>query len=181
MLTDAINSATHPNYLIVIGATTAVYLFLVLAIIIFGKREIGQLSITDLVFLLLISNAVQNAMVDGDWDSLWVGIVAAITLFALNLLFKNLVYKSSQFNKLIEGEPVLLIYHGKMVIENIRKEQITLNELEGAIRENGFENITEVSLAKLETNGNISVVGFKDEKSIVFRKKKRHVPPRMRN
>lgn len=89
-------------------------------------------------------------MVDGDWDSLWVGIVAAITLFALNLLFKNLVYKSSQFNKLIEGEPVLLIYHGKMVIENIRKEQITQNELEGAIRENGFENITEVSLAKLK-------------------------------
>jgi uncharacterized membrane protein YcaP (DUF421 family) len=166
-----LSGSAAPHFLIVIVATTAVYIFLVLAIMFFGKREIGQLSITDLVFILLISNALQNAMVNGDWNSLWVGIVAALTLFVLNFMLKKLVYKSPKLNKLIEGEPVLLIYHGKMNKDNIRKEQITENELEGAIRENGFESIAEVSIAKLETDGNISVVGFKDERKIPFRKK----------
>lgn len=171
--------ATDPHYLIVIGATAAVYLFLVLAIMVFGKREIGQLSITDLVFILLISNALQNAMVNGDWNSLWVGFVAALTLFVLNAVFKKLVYRSPKLNKLIEGEPVLLIYHGKLNKENIKKEQITENELEGAIRESGFGNISDVSMAKLEIDGNISVVGFKDERKIAFSKKHHSGPPRL--
>lgn len=162
---------TQPNYFIVIGATAAVYIFLVLAIKFFGKKEIGQLSITDLVFILLISNALQNAMVNGDWNSLWVGIVAALTLFVLNAILKKLVYSNPKWNTLIEGTPVLLIYHGKLNTENIRKEQITRNELEGAIRQSGFENISEVSVAKLETDGNISVVGFKDERKIPFARK----------
>lgn len=174
------SAATHPNYLIVVLATASVYLFLVFAIIAFGKREIGQLSITDLVFLLLISNAVQNAMVNGDWDSLLAGIASAVTLFLLNFLFKRLMYKNREFSKLIEGDPVLLIYHGKAVSANIRKEQITENELEGAIRENGFESISDVSIAKLETNGNISVVGFRDEKRFPFRKKDRKMPPKIK-
>ncbi|HUM45550.1 MAG TPA: DUF421 domain-containing protein [Chitinophagales bacterium] len=175
----ALPGGGHSNYLIVIGATAAVYLFLVLAIMFFGKREIGQLSITDLVFILLISNALQNAMVNGDWNSLLVGLIAALTLFVLNFVLKNLVYRSPKLNKLIEGEPVLLIYHGRINKENIKKEQITENELEGAIRENGFENISDVSLAKLETDGNISVVGFKDERKISFSKKHRQGPPRL--
>lgn len=179
-MNDLINSSAQPNFLIVILATAAVYLFLVVAIIVFGKREIGQLSITELVFLLLISNSVQNAMVDSSWDSLWVGIAAALTLFALNFLFKQLKYQIPLFQKIIEGTPVLLIYRGQIMTENIRREKIMVTELEGVIRENGFQNIGDVSLAMLETNGNISVVGFKDERSFAFRGKKRNKPPKMK-
>ena len=75
------------DYLAVALTSTAVYLFIVLAIRLFGKKELAQLSVTDLVFILLISNAVQNAMV-GQNTSLGGGLVAAGTLFAVNAGFK---------------------------------------------------------------------------------------------
>src|SRR2546425_11510852 len=110
------------EYLITIIATAIIYIFLLAGILIFGKKELTQLSITDLVFILLISNAVQNAMVSGDLKSLEMGIIAAITLFALNYSLKILMFRSSFFSKLIEGEPIVLIRDGEIVEENIKKE-----------------------------------------------------------
>ena len=83
----------------------AVYLFIVIAIRIFGKREITQLSIIDLVFILLISNAVQNAMVGPD-TTLLGGIVAAGALFAINAVLGRLLFKSKKLSHLLEGWPI---------------------------------------------------------------------------
>jgi uncharacterized membrane protein YcaP (DUF421 family) len=91
----------------------AVYVFIVAAIRIFGKKEFAQLSVVDLVFILLISNSVQNAMVGSD-SSLPGGLVAALALFLANYTLKKLEKHFPQVGHAIEGEPILLVYQGKI-------------------------------------------------------------------
>ena len=152
--------------------SVAVYICIVLFIRIFGKKEISQLSVVDLVFILLISNSVQNAMV-GDNTSLQGGLIAALTLFILNTLFRTLIFKSKSVENFLEGSPVLLIYQGKILIEHLNKVKITMEELEATVREHGVEKISEVDVAILEIDGNISVVSD-NYKQRTVRKRKHH-------
>ena len=137
--------------------SVAVYLFILLAIRLFGKKELAQLSVIDLVFILLISNAVQNAMVGSD-TSLQGGLVAALALFATNFIFKKLLFKSQKMSELIQGKSVLLVYEGNLLPENLKSAEITIEEIEAAAREHGVEQISQVKLAILEVDGNISIV-----------------------
>lgn len=139
------------------GRTVAVYLFIVLFLRIFGKKELAQLSVVDLVFILLISNSVQNAMVGPD-TSLTGGLVAAGALFITNFIFKYLFRKLPFINRLIQGEPIMLIYKGVVKNGNLKQVQMSLEELEAAIREHGVEHINQVDLAIFEVDGNISVL-----------------------
>jgi uncharacterized membrane protein YcaP (DUF421 family) len=141
----------------IIGKTIAVYFFIVLAIRLFGKKEISQLSVVDLVFILLISNAVQNAMV-GDDTSLPGGLVAAGALFLMNALLKEVIFRSKKASQFIQGEPVMLIHEGQLIVKNLQQEKISVEELEAAIREHGVNSIREVNLAVLEVDGNISIL-----------------------
>ena len=143
-------------YLRIICSTVTVYLFIVIAIRLFGKTEISQLSVTDLVFIMLISNAVQNAMVGPD-NSLSGGLVAA-SLFIVNYLFKLCLYRFPKFGRMIQGESVMLIYKGKIIQKNMEKTRLTMDELTEAVREHGVSKISEVDLAVLEVDGNISVL-----------------------
>jgi uncharacterized membrane protein YcaP (DUF421 family) len=149
-------------YLDIIIRCIGVYLFMVLAIRFFGKKELSQLSTTDLVFIVLISNSVQNSMV-GSNSSLLGGLVAASVLFCLNYLMKLIMYRSSSVKELIEGKPVILVYQGKIDIAHLHKESISMDELEEAIREHGIDSYKNVKLAILEVDGNISVVAFADQ------------------
>ncbi len=142
----------------IILSSIIVYLFIITAIRIFGKREISQLSVVDLVFILLISNAVQNAMVGGDINFLIGGLVAAATLFITNHFLGELFFRSKRLSKLFQGEPLMLIYGGKAIPEHLKKAKISDDELEAAIREHGVEHISNVNLAVLERDGNISVL-----------------------
>jgi uncharacterized membrane protein YcaP (DUF421 family) len=160
------------NYLHIILSTTGVYLFIILALRILGKTELAQLSITDLIFVLLISNAVQNAIVGSD-TTLGGGILAASVLFILNLIFKKLKYKFPSIKKVIEGEPVILIHKGKLLEENCKKNDITKDELLQAIREHGSSSFEDVDSLILEADGNISVVSNKYKHHSVRRLKKR--------
>lgn len=155
----------------VVIRTSVVYLLIVIGLLLLGKKELSQMSVTDLVFILLISNSVQNAMV-GSNSSLAGGLIAALVLFVLNYIFRRLNYKFSFVRKVVEGEPVMLVYKGFVKESNLKREQITHEELLAAVREHGVERIEEVSLAMLEIDGNISVLsdGFK-HKSIHKRKK----------
>jgi len=149
-----------------------VYLFIVIALRILGKTELAQLSITDLIFVLLISNAVQNAMVGSD-TSLGGGILAASVLFVINFIFKKLKYKFPNFRKVVEGEPVILIHNGKIITSNCQKNNISKDELLQAIREHGSHTIEEVDSLILESDGNISVVSNEYKHHSVRRLKKR--------
>jgi len=145
------------NYVRIILSSLVVYLFVIVAIRLFGKKELSQLSVIDLVFVLLISNSVQNAMVGSD-STLLGGLVAACTLFIVNYIFKKFIFRFPKFSKLIQGESVLLIYNGKLNRANIAKSMLTMNEIKEAIREHGVSSIGDVDLAILEVDGNISVL-----------------------
>jgi uncharacterized membrane protein YcaP (DUF421 family) len=147
----------HNPYIEIILRTVSVYVFMILAIRVFGKKELAQLSVIDLVFILLISNAVQNAMVGPD-TSLNGGLVAAASLFFVNFTLKQLLYRNKNFSKFLQGESLLLIYDGKPNVENCKKAEITMEELEAAVREHGARDIQRVDLAILEVDGNISVI-----------------------
>ena len=134
-----------------------VYLFIVISIRFFGKTEIAQLSVADLVFIMLLSNSVQNAMVGSD-TSLMGGLVAAATLFIVNELFKECMYRLPWFGRIMQGDSLMLIYQGKVDDANMRKARLTTNELLEAIREHGVAKIADVNLAVLEVDGNISVL-----------------------
>lgn len=145
------------GYLNIALRALVVYFFIIIAIRVFGKKELAQLSVIDLVFILLISNAVQNAMVGPD-ATLTGGLVAAISLFAANYTLKRVLYKNKDINKFIQGEPMILIYKGVPNVENCRKSEISIEELEAAVREHGSRDIQHVDLAMLEVDGNISVI-----------------------
>jgi len=164
---------------ITILATTLVYFFLILAFKIFGKKELSQLTVIDLVFILLISNAVQNAMVNGDWHSFVMGILAATTLFVLNYILKRLQYQFPWFRKLMGGSATILIEDGVKLADNLKSEEITDDELMAVIREHGVGKISEVKQAVLETDGNISVVSFDRDKTTIVSRRKRKVPVRL--
>ncbi|MEN6462535.1 MAG: YetF domain-containing protein [Syntrophomonas sp.] len=159
------------TYLPIIISSTTIYIFIVLAIRLFGKKELAQLSVVDLVFILLISNAVQNAMV-GSNSTLAGGLVAASTLFCVNYLLKALLNKSPEINRLLQGDPLMLVYDGKIIQKHLDQSQISRDELEAAIREHGVESIEQVNLAILEMDGNISVLSddFKNRSSKKRRK-----------
>jgi len=150
------------SYLEIILRSSAVYLFMVLAIRFFGKKELSQLSTTDLVFIVLISNAVQNAMV-GDNSTLAGGLTAAFVLFFLNYLLKLVMYRSRAFKELVENKAVILIHEGKVDVSHLHHERITMEELEEALREHGIDSYKKVKLAILEVDGNISVISGEDQ------------------
>ena len=162
------------NYAHIIVSTIAVYLFIVFGIRIFGKKELAQLSVVDLVFILLISNAVQNAMLGPD-STLSGGLVAATTLFVFNYVFKYLQYQFPKFGKVVEGDATMLVYNGKMIIEHMKKAKISEEELMEAIREHGVATVKEVDLAVLEVDGSISVLSNQYQKRTVKRHKSHRV------
>lgn len=159
------------NYIEIVLRSAAVYIFMIIAVRFFGKKELSQLNITDLILILLISNSVQNAMV-GSNSSLEGGLLAAFTLFLLNFIIKKIVYKNPQIEKVLEGEAVVLIYKGELNKKNLKNEDISITELEEVIREHGVSSIENVALAMLERDGNISILS-NDLQSQSFHKPKK--------
>jgi uncharacterized membrane protein YcaP (DUF421 family) len=128
-----------------------------LALRIFGKKELAQLSVVDLVFILLISNAVQNSMVGPD-TSLLGGITAAVALFVINFIFKKWMLHNHTISQWIQGSPEVLIYKGRINHITLQKTGLTEAELMAAVREHGVAHASEVDLAMLEVDGNVSVI-----------------------
>ena len=141
--------------------TALVYIALLIGLRLAGKREIGQMTIFDLVVLLLIANAVQNAMVGPD-NSLTGGVLAAAVLLVLNALLSWLRIRFPRLRKLVEGSPTLLILHGQVLNEKMRREGIDIETLETALREHGITDRKDVEMAVLEIDGTISVVPVGD-------------------
>ncbi|MFY9158913.1 DUF421 domain-containing protein [Aquirufa ecclesiirivi] len=145
------------GYILIALKSIAVYVFIVAAIRLFGKREFAQLSVVDVVFILLISNSVQTAMVGND-TTLVGGLVAALALFIMNFTIKKVMISNKIFSKVIDGEPILLIYQGALKTAGLKEANLTKEELEAAIREHGVEKMEDVNLAVFEVDGNISVL-----------------------
>ena len=142
--------------------TAIVYVFIVLALKIGGQRDVGQMSRLDLIVLLVIADAVQNAMV-GQNTTLVGGLVAAAVLVGLDRGLRLLEHRSKRVERIIEGEPRMLIRNGVVLGKALREEDISTDELMAALRRHGVVRPDHVELAVLETDGSISVVPFQGE------------------
>jgi uncharacterized membrane protein YcaP (DUF421 family) len=137
--------------------TIAVYAAVFLGLRLMGKREIGQMTVFDLVMILLIANAVQNAMVGMD-TSLQGGIIAAFVLLVVNRLVSLVRIRGGRWGRLIEGTPTVLVKDGEFVEPALRREGVDAEELDMAAREHGLDSMKQVKLAILEVDGSISIV-----------------------
>jgi uncharacterized membrane protein YcaP (DUF421 family) len=142
--------------------TAIVYVVLIVGLRLAGKRNVGQLSIFDLIVLLVIADAVQNAMV-GENTTLAGGIVAAITLLTLDKLLDIVSTRVPRVRRILEGEARDLIRDGVVLEEALDKEGIDDDELATALRAHGLLEASDVALAVLETDGSISVVPRRPE------------------
>jgi uncharacterized membrane protein YcaP (DUF421 family) len=154
--------------------SSAVYVFMLVAIRLTGKKELSQLNTTDVVLILLISNAVQNAMVGSD-SSLLGGLAAAAILFLLNYILKKFLFKSQTLRDLVYDKPQILIHDGNLDFKALSKLDISNEELQEAMREHGVEHYKDVKLAMLEVDGNISIItGDKTLKQTHWKRRKQH-------
>ena len=131
-----------------------VYVFLIAGLRLAGKRELAQLNPFDLVVLLTLSNAVQNAII-GDDNSVTGGIIGAATLLIVNHIVVRYLYGHDRLERLVEGDPDVLIDNGVMQLDRLKKELITCIELESAAHKQGFASLDEVERAILEPGGTI--------------------------
>ena len=141
----------------IIVRTAVVYGALLGGLRLTGKRQIGQMAPFDLVVILLIANAVQNAMVGPD-ASLTGGLIAAAVLLGMNLAVARLRDRNVRFRDAVEGHPAVLVADGKLNEQAVRHEGIDTEELEQAIREHGVAGLQDVKMAVLEVDGTISIV-----------------------
>lgn len=137
-----------------------VYVFLVVVLRLAGKRELAQLNPFDLVVLLTLSNTVQNAII-GDDNSLTGGLIGAATLLLVNYIFVRFLYSHPEVDAIVEGRSDLLMEHGKLDKRKLRKDLITLPELEAAAHKQGFDSLADVDCARIEPGGTISFTAKK--------------------
>jgi uncharacterized membrane protein YcaP (DUF421 family) len=131
-----------------------VFIFLVIALRLGGKRELAQINVLDLAVLLLVSNALQNALIGND-STITGGIIGASTLFAANYLFVHLTYRNARLRRVLEGQPRVLLRNGRLDRRAMQKEAITEEELEDQLLEKGMTSFGEAGLIILETSGRL--------------------------
>ena len=145
----------------IVGRTAIIYALVLLGVRLSGKREVGQMTPFDLTLLLLLSNAVQNAMTGPD-TTVAGGGVAAGTLLILNYLVAEVSGLNRRFRRFIQGSPSLLVHDGRVVQSHMAREHVSMDELTRALREHGIATLQEVALAVLEVDGSISCLKYDD-------------------
>lgn len=136
---------------------TVVYVALLVMFRLAGKRELGQMTVLDFVVILIISNAVQNAMIGTD-TSLTGGLVAAATLIIVDRSVDWTGFRYRWFGGKLAGSPTLLVHDGRLIEQHLRREGITTEELMAALRAHGIDTLPAVRDAVLEVDGTISVI-----------------------
>jgi uncharacterized membrane protein YcaP (DUF421 family) len=144
-----------PVWSLVIRAAV-VYVGVLALLRIAGKKQVAQMGMSEFVALLLISNAVQNSMNGGD-NSLIGGIILAVTLILLSWGFQYASFKSRKLEQIVQGRPTLLIHRGKILLNHLNREMMTIRELKMILRKQGIHDIHEVCDAVLESDGFVSV------------------------
>jgi uncharacterized membrane protein YcaP (DUF421 family) len=147
---------TVPWWQIVIRSVV-IYLALLAVLRVFGKREVGQFTLFDLVVILLVANAVQPAMTGPDY-SLLGGLIIIVTLIALDRAIALARARSSLVRTLLESSPTVIARDGHWLKRAMEREDMTPEDAEMALREHGIDSVSEVQTAVLEGDGSISVV-----------------------
>ena len=142
--------------------TVVLYLVLIAVVRLMGKRQIGQLEPSEFVVAMLVADLAAIPMQDGA-ISLLNGLVPILTVLAMELILSGLSMRSIRLRKLLCGKPVILIENGKINQRNLKRTQVTLDELSGHLRQKDVLDIQTVQYAILETDGNLSVFPYPAE------------------
>ncbi len=133
-----------------------VYAFVVVALRLAGKRELGQLNSLDLVVLLFLSNILQNSIIGND-VSITGGVIGAATLLLVNYATIRVLFLFPAIDRVVEGDATVLIENGRLISQNLRKELLTEEELIVACHKQGLYSLDEVERAYLEPGGAITI------------------------
>jgi uncharacterized membrane protein YcaP (DUF421 family) len=142
--------------------TLIIYFFLIFSLRVVGRRQTGQLTVLDLVIIILLGSAVETAMIAGD-VSLTAGLVSAATLLAADRLLTRAVCRSRRLRHLVVGNPILLVHNGHFIEEHLKRAGLVEADVQEAIRERGYADVGELMFAVLETDGSITAVPFDAE------------------
>ena len=137
-----------------------IYFFLVAGLRLAGKREMAQLSPFDFVVLLILSNAVQNAIIGND-NSITGGIISAVVLLVTNYLVARFLFSHTKIEEAFEGKADVLIDHGQIQYQNLKKELITLTDLEIAAHKQGFNYLQDIDHCTIEPGGVLTFIAKK--------------------
>jgi len=153
-------SVSFPDWEFVVRAAV-VYVGVIVLLRFGGKRQIGQMGVGEFVAILLISNAVQNAMNGGD-NSITGGLILATVLIVLSVLVEYATFRSKRIENLVQGNPTLLVHNGRILHRNLQKEMLSIHELAALLRRQGIHHLDEISSAILESDGFVSVTRKSD-------------------
>ncbi len=145
----------HPIETIIRGSLMYLSLFLLMRFVL--KRESGSIGTADLLMVVVIADAAQNAMA-GDYKSITDGVILVVTIMIWNYAIDWLSYHSPTMRRVLQPKPLLLVKNGRLYKQNMRKELITKEELIAELRENGVEDLSEVKEARIEEDGHVSVI-----------------------
>ena len=148
---------------------TVIYIALLLVFRFLLRRDVGSMGVADLLFVVLVADASSNAM-QGGYHRVGDGLVLVGTMIAWNYVLDWLAFRSDAMSRLLDAPPEVLVRHGRLNRRAMRRELLTEDELLGKLREQGVENIAEVRIARMESDGNLSV--FKRNAHA-----RAHVPP----
>lgn len=143
-------------YIKIIIKTILLYFFIVLAYRIMGKKEVGKLSIIDLIVSILIAELAAISIEKYE-SSILISIIPIICLIIIEISLSYIGLKNPKIKKLLEGSPIIIIKNGQLNIEAMRKLRYSLDDLISQLREQGIKNIEEVNYAVLENNGKLSI------------------------
>ena len=143
-------------YFIMIIKTTILYFFIMFVYRIMGKKEVGQLSIVDLIVTILIAELAAISIENAE-SSIFVSIIPIIVLVAIQIILSYTSLKSKSFRHFVEGKPTVIIKNGRIVFSEMVKLRYSLDDLVLQLREQGINSIEEVKFAILENNGELSV------------------------
>jgi uncharacterized membrane protein YcaP (DUF421 family) len=144
-----------PVEMIVRGSAMYLFLFLLFRVVI--RRRVGAVGMADILIVVIIADAAQNGM-SGEYRSVTDGAILVATLVAWDVCIDWLNYRVPALREWLEPPPLVLIRDGEIVKRNLRHEYVTLEELESKLREKGVKSVSEVAEARMESNGEVSVI-----------------------
>lgn len=149
------------------------YFFIVIGLRVLGKREFSQLSSTDLVMLVIVSELVQQALIRDDFSAIN-AVIAVSTLFLLTFLNSTLQHWSKKYSGFISGQPAVLVYQGRFVPETMNRERIPPDDLYSEMHTVGLTDISQIEWALIEPDGKLSFIPFRQEDRLVRRDSMQH-------
>lgn len=159
-LAELLRFDISPLELIVRGSAMYWFLFLLFRFVL--RRDAGSLGIADILLVVLIADAAQNAMAGG-YTSVAEGAVLVSTLIGWNWLMDWASYRFNAVRRFLEPPPVVLVRHGRIISRNLRSEMVTVPELMANLRTHGIDKLADVKIARMEPDGEISVIREKQD------------------